>query len=1184
MERQRDAARARGTPAVGLKEVLDTLNHLGFPAPFLKADDCSAMVAAMCDPALCASLEPAVRGKMCKFVVLLCNRQHAVFSAASLAVALETLLAFSSGAAPNDALRGLSAVLQSHAPRCTQQYDAIVALLVRLSHPTEARSRTRQLAVGCIAVLCEKARHRAKAHHPVLFAHLVAVISVQIGATVGGGGAGGGGALSAAEMDASSAEESERFAAGATVKAAAAAAAPATPKSSLRRLDVRSNSTRNRLLSAATLALERIALDSNKIHGPSTAKLVRLMLTLFAHGKSGERGAAAAEVAVGLALTPSTPRRDASGLAPSVAERSDDGEQDLDAKVRSHALRYVAAIGSATPKLLHNQWTHGALFQDDGTASTLTLLTGDSCRWVRAAAADALAALYAAAPLRSWIPLALERSSPASTRSFVPASVAVAHSAVRTHAAVVRALRSEAVPTTRVRVLKCAVAVAKATPYEKLAGFVPGPPIATALLDGIVAHLGNTADATIHFEAVLSVAALLRVEALAAHMAPRLILEPTTVADSADDAAAPRSLLLRDLLAFAKDIALAHLRPDAVTRESRGWGLTPAVTLQRAVVAIGAVAAASTFHPERVAEAWPAVHELLLHALSSREDQMRSAAVALIDTWIQGASGSCAGALTQRASSLAAMVALDGWTHVVGSQVLQRGFRDPSAKVRAAVCQCVQGIPAPVWRALPSAVRSACAACVVEALSDKNKRVRPAACGALAFWSKLPLSVAVADGGEESLSPAGSPAPPPRAIKTLMLAMANDANLMVRARAAWALANWVERLFGDIFFGVRSSSISSSSDAALSAAEVRALHALFPLQDVGAEELARALIAAMRGHEKLRSSSARALGFVSAWLLSEMAGWSPSPGIAPFDPTFDSVVECLCELAAGGSVGASATRGKPSALHPKIQWSASYALGVLLRSTGRIGSGRRGERMHDVLFRWRTHLARIVDVLCSAAGTSANSKVRIAAAKAIAHAVSAERIVSDAVVPLGDAGGAAHRRAFGPCGVRCLTLLFDAIRTLDDDANASFNQFQYRDRFEEVLWGSIAGSLRGFAAFAADADAEEEAAVAAADAGEDADLARVRVKASTFSGGERVDVVALAAIAAPAARRFFDGVDPSKLGVFCAKCERKTPAETAHAAALENEGGDAGIKAADVAFLRAVAARAAVAKRADRHD
>ena len=77
-----------------------------------------------------------------------------------------------------------------------------------------------------------------------------------------------------------------------------------------------------------------------------------------------------------------TPRRDASGLLDRVCadpggdDGSGEAEQDLAAKVRSAALRYVAALGSASPALLYTQWTHGALFHED-VPSTLTLLTGD---------------------------------------------------------------------------------------------------------------------------------------------------------------------------------------------------------------------------------------------------------------------------------------------------------------------------------------------------------------------------------------------------------------------------------------------------------------------------------------------------------------------------------------------------------------------------------------------------------------------------------------------------------------------------------------------------------------------------------------------------------------------------------------------------------------------------------------
>jgi hypothetical protein len=434
---------------------------------------------------------------------------------------------------------------------------------------------------------------------------------------------------------------------------------------------------------------------------------------------------------------------------------------------------------------------------------------------VRASAADAIAAIYSAAPLRSWIPIALDAASAeaAQTRAFVPASVAVARTVVRTHRAVVRALAAEVAQGTMLRLLKCAVALAKATPYATLARFAL-PTLATSLLDAVVARISasrcgadgaadggatEAAEDAVHYEAVASVAALLRVEALAAHVAPRL--DPALGATD--------SLLLR-LLEHATALVSAPPRVAATKTKM-------AVTSQRCVVALGAIAAAATLHPQCVISAWPALHALLLRALSSRDEAQRAAAVALLDAWIQGGEKSSLGCkvgaevgaevCTKVGSALSAMVALDGFCAVVGEHVLTRGLADPSAKVRAAVCQCAQGVPSTIWRALSPAVRSACARGVTKALGDKDKRVRPAACGALAFWSKLSLPVAVdppsargADGAPAGAAAAADAtadaplAPPPNAMRTLVQAMANDTNLVVRTRAAWALASWVERL------------------------------------------------------------------------------------------------------------------------------------------------------------------------------------------------------------------------------------------------------------------------------------------------------------------------------------------------------------------------------------------------------
>jgi hypothetical protein len=379
---------------------------------------------------------------------------------------------------------------------------------------------------------------------------------------------------------------------------------------------------------------------------------------------------------------------------------------------------------------------------------------------------------------------------------------------------------------------------------------------------------------------------------------------------------------------------------------------------------------------------------------------------------------------------------------------------------------------------------------------------------------------------------------------------------------------------------VTASSASSPRARRGGGAEQSELHALFPLGGVEAEPLARALIAAVKGHEKLRSASARALGFIAAWLLSELVGWSPSAGIAPFDALFEGVIECLCSLAAGGVAGGVAAEApsakqppkkqKLSALHPKIRWSASYALGVLLRSAGATtGSSRRSPHAaHGAIVRWHAHLTSVVDVLCGAVSSSANFKVRIAAAKAMAHAAGAERVVRDAVVPLGEVTVAASGEgcAVGPSGARTLTLLLKSIAEIDDDANTSFSQFQYRDRFEEALWGAVACSLRGFAAGAAAAAAEEDAAVAAAGAGEDIDLARVRAKAATL----RATPAALAAIAAPASRAFFASVIPSAaLPAFCEKCERAL--DGGGEPSVGADGGEASITRDDVSFLRFLA-------------
>ena len=106
-----------------------------------------------------------------------------------------------------------------------------------------------------------------------------------------------------------------------------------------------------------------------------------------ASARANAAAALSAEVAAEVAAktgtsSVATPRRDASGLLDRVCadpggdDGSGEAEQDLAAKVRSAALRYVAALGSASPALLYTQWTHGALFHED-VPSTLTLLTGD---------------------------------------------------------------------------------------------------------------------------------------------------------------------------------------------------------------------------------------------------------------------------------------------------------------------------------------------------------------------------------------------------------------------------------------------------------------------------------------------------------------------------------------------------------------------------------------------------------------------------------------------------------------------------------------------------------------------------------------------------------------------------------------------------------------------------------------
>ena len=233
VRRQCDVARrARTADAAPMKEALQAalgaVSGLGYPCASIKAVDCSTMIGAMCDPILVSVMaEPALRAKLCKFIAVLCARQHAVFGAASLAAALDALLQLGSSEEPEDALRGLSAVLQSHAPRCTQHYEACVNLLLRLSPPASGKDRTRQLAVSCIAVLCDKARHRLKPFHARLFPHLLAVVTTQVARTSGARGAGSAEAAEAAV--AAVVAEAEKAAAATAATAATAESAPPVP-------------------------------------------------------------------------------------------------------------------------------------------------------------------------------------------------------------------------------------------------------------------------------------------------------------------------------------------------------------------------------------------------------------------------------------------------------------------------------------------------------------------------------------------------------------------------------------------------------------------------------------------------------------------------------------------------------------------------------------------------------------------------------------------------------------------------------------------------------------------------------------------------------------------------------------------------------------------------------------------
>ncbi|KAI8820256.1 armadillo-type protein [Fimicolochytrium jonesii] len=393
---------------------------------------------------------------------------------------------------------------------------------------------------------------------------------------------------------------------------------------------------------------------------------------------------------------------------------------------------------------------------------------------------------------------------------------------------------------------------------------------------------------------------------------------------------------------------------------------------------------------------WPRLIKAMEESLEDPKEAVRAAAYKVIEQYAHSCSTADESVMTQDPTF---------WLHLLDTYA-HTGIRDPFYAVRTLAVDCLGHIPSSIFSSLPPKRQYACLALALGTVQDDDHNVRAAACRTLGVY------VGFRAVQEDVLFLTD--------VATTIPGLMGDANVGVRVRASWALAN-----LGDALTKVSELHTQREQQIASSPPPISDIQQPNTLAESGLTPallttLLHSSLLAAKDNEKCKSNGTRALGNIIRvcpphLLAREQHG------------LMKDVISVVLKNVETGLA--------------KTRWNACYALSNILRTPGlplfpptATSTTPVSPYTNPSASASSTLLSTIYTTLTKTLLTSKNYKVRIAAA----HAMTAPPGRVEAY-----GGGEVVRGLMGAC-VR-------AAGAVEDLEGVGFGEVRYR----EVLGGQI---------------------------------------------------------------------------------------------------------------------------------